>query len=112
MTSDLCSMLADMFFAGGFVREIQPVFKAKVPVVKFLHCNTGIECDVSIENKDGIIKSEFLRIFSSIDSRFRKLCFLVCVSLLTVAQIFVSHLSGGLLMHASSDQEGVAKFIL
>lgn len=60
----------------GFVREIQPVFKAKVPVVKFLHCNTGIECDVSIENKDGIIKSEFLRIFSSIDSRFRKLCFL------------------------------------
>eukprot|EP00250_Pteridium_aquilinum_P015762 c22748_g1_i3 orf=465-1874(+) len=63
--------------SNGLVREIQPVLKAKVPVVKFMHCNSGIECDVSVENRDGIVKSEFLRIFSSIDSRFRKLCFLL-----------------------------------
>ncbi|KAI5058844.1 hypothetical protein GOP47_0027014 [Adiantum capillus-veneris] len=61
----------------GTVRDIQPVLKAKVPVVKFIHCKTGIECDVSVENRDGIIKSELLRIFSTIDSRFRKLCFLL-----------------------------------
>lgn len=63
--------------SNGVVRDIQPVFKAKVPVVKFIHCSTGIECDISVENREGIIKSELLRIFSSIDSRFRKLCFLL-----------------------------------
>ncbi|MCO5579513.1 hypothetical protein L7F22_033368 [Adiantum nelumboides] len=61
----------------GIVRDIQPVLKAKVPVVKFIHSKTGIECDVSVENRDGMIKSELLRIFSTIDSRFRKLCFLL-----------------------------------
>jgi DNA polymerase sigma len=64
--------------SGGVVQEIQPIFRAKVPVVKFLHCNTGIECDISVENRDGIIKSELLRNFAHIDPRFRKLCFLVC----------------------------------
>ncbi|MCO5588927.1 hypothetical protein L7F22_042889 [Adiantum nelumboides] len=61
----------------GIVRDIQPVLKAKVPVVKFIHSQTGMECDVSVENRDGMIKSELLRIFSTIDSRFRKLCFLL-----------------------------------
>ena len=65
--------------SGGIVQDIRPIFKAKVPVVKFLHYNTGIECDVSVENRDGIVKSHLLRILSRIDPRFRELCFLVCI---------------------------------
>lgn len=61
---------------GGHVRDIECVLQAKVPVVKFLHCKTGVECDVSAENRDGIVKSELLHIFSLLDPRFRKLCFL------------------------------------
>eukprot|EP01018_Ginkgo_biloba_P028759 Gb_40855 [translate_table: standard] len=62
---------------GGQIRGIQPILRAIVPVVKFVDCRSGIECDISIENKDGILKSELLHIFSSIDERFQKLCFLV-----------------------------------
>ena len=65
--------------SGGIVHAIQPILRAKVPVVKFVHCNTGIECDISVENRDGMMKSEFMRICSHIDPRFRKLCFLVCI---------------------------------
>ncbi|KAH7290133.1 hypothetical protein KP509_30G033400 [Ceratopteris richardii] len=65
------------FQSSGIVQDIQPVLRAKVPVVKFVLSKTGIECDISVENRDGILKSELLRVFSSIDSRFRKLCFLL-----------------------------------
>lgn len=73
----LTKLLYGLQACGGLVSDIQPVLRAKVPVVKFTHCKTGIECDISAENGDGITKSEFLRIFSSIDPRFRKLCFLM-----------------------------------
>lgn len=53
--------------------------KAAVPVVKFVEGRTNIECDVSMENRDGVLKSELLGVFALIDPRFRQLCFLVCL---------------------------------
>lgn len=63
------------------VRKIEPVMRAAVPVVRFVESHTSIECDVSMENMDGVLKSELLGLFSSIDPRFRQLCFLVSSSL-------------------------------
>jgi len=61
----------------GKIHGVEPVLKAIVPVVKFVDYRTGIECDISIENNDGILRSELIRIFSSIDERFKKLCYLM-----------------------------------
>lgn len=62
---------------GGKIRAVQPVLRAIVPIVKFVDSRSGIECDISIENKDGVYKSELIHIFSSIDKRFQKLCYLM-----------------------------------
>jgi hypothetical protein len=64
-------------WGGGQINGVEPVLRAIVPVVKFVDCRTGIECDISIENKDGILRSELIHIFSSIDERFKKLCYLM-----------------------------------
>jgi DNA polymerase sigma len=39
---------------GGKICVVQPVLRAIVPVLKSVDCRSGIECDISIENKDGI----------------------------------------------------------
>ncbi|CAM6088796.1 unnamed protein product [Calypogeia fissa] len=59
------------------VQKIETVYRAAVPVVKFVECKTGIECDISVENNDGVLKSQVLGMFSTMDSRFRQLCYLV-----------------------------------
>eukprot|EP00249_Psilotum_nudum_P023806 c28986_g2_i1 orf=281-2209(+) len=73
----LTRCLRDFQNRGGHIRDIQPILRAKVPVVKFIDCRSELECDVSVENRDGIMNSELLRIFSCLDRRFRKLCFLM-----------------------------------
>ena len=50
---------------------------ARVPILKLSDRGTGIECDISVENRDGIAKSCIIRLASSIDHRFQKLSFLV-----------------------------------
>lgn len=63
--------------SGHTVRKIEPVMRAAVPVVKFVEGYTNIECDISMENRDGVLKSELIGIFTEIDPRFRQLCFLL-----------------------------------
>ncbi|KAG2713463.1 hypothetical protein I3760_04G177400 [Carya illinoinensis] len=62
---------------GGHVARLQTITTARVPVVKVIDCGTGIECDLSVENRDGIAKSQIVHMVSMIDERFRKLSFLV-----------------------------------
>ncbi|KAL8209411.1 hypothetical protein R6Q57_006143 [Mikania cordata] len=62
---------------GGHVRRVQPIMNAKVPIVKVVDEATGIECDLSVENRDGISKSLIIRFITSIDQRFHKLSFLM-----------------------------------
>ncbi|XP_039003979.1 protein HESO1-like isoform X1 [Hibiscus syriacus] len=62
---------------GGHVSDIQKILSARVPIVKVIDRGTRIECDVSVENRDGILKSLIIRAISTIDERFLKLSFLV-----------------------------------
>ncbi|KAF3335730.1 Terminal uridylyltransferase 7 [Carex littledalei] len=61
----------------GHVRGVLPIMSARVPVLKATDCGTGVECDISIENKDGISRSAIISLVSSIDERFRILCYLI-----------------------------------
>lgn len=61
----------------GHVSGVQPILTARVPILKVVDAGTGIECDISVENKDGILKSQIVHMISSIDYRFQKLCFLM-----------------------------------
>ncbi|XP_043699416.1 protein HESO1-like isoform X2 [Telopea speciosissima] len=57
----------------GHVSSVQPILRARVPILKFVDRGTGIECDISVENKDGIVKSQIIHIIAAIDERFQKL---------------------------------------
>ncbi|XP_042470212.1 protein HESO1-like isoform X2 [Zingiber officinale] len=61
----------------GLVTRVLPILTARVPVLKVVDCETGVECDFSIENKDGISRSLFYSIVASIDERFSKLSYLM-----------------------------------
>ncbi|KAJ8461621.1 hypothetical protein OPV22_034547 [Ensete ventricosum] len=61
----------------GYVTRVLPIMGARVPVLKVVDCRTGVECDISVENKDGISRSLIFRFVSSIDERFRILCYLM-----------------------------------
>ncbi|KAI7725553.1 hypothetical protein M8C21_019917, partial [Ambrosia artemisiifolia] len=52
---------------AGRVQKVQTVMEAKVPILKFVDIATGVECDVSVENMDGIAKSLIIRHICSID---------------------------------------------
>eukprot|EP00268_Persea_americana_P051173 TRINITY_DN5629_c0_g1_i5.p1 TRINITY_DN5629_c0_g1~~TRINITY_DN5629_c0_g1_i5.p1 ORF type:complete len:557 (-),score=62.74 TRINITY_DN5629_c0_g1_i5:696-2366(-) len=61
----------------GHVFGVQPITRARVPILKVWDSGTGIECDISVENKDGMARSKILAIISTIDERFRKLSFMM-----------------------------------
>lgn len=56
---------------------VLPVVSALVPVLKVTDKGTGVECDISVENKDGMSRSMIFKLVSSIDERFQILCYLV-----------------------------------
>ncbi|KAL8527919.1 hypothetical protein ACS0TY_005653 [Phlomoides rotata] len=61
----------------GHVFGVLPIPQAKVPILKCVDKGTGVECDISVENRDGILKSKMIYNISSIDERFKKLSFLM-----------------------------------
>lgn len=61
----------------GHVTGVHPITTAKVPILKVVDRGTGVECDLSVENRDGILKSRLIHMFCSIDERFQKLSFLM-----------------------------------
>ncbi|XP_020168423.1 protein HESO1 [Aegilops tauschii subsp. strangulata] len=56
---------------------VLPVLSAIVPVLKVTDKGTGVECDISVENKDGMSRSMIFKLVSSIDERFQILCYLM-----------------------------------
>jgi DNA polymerase sigma len=62
---------------NGRCYGVLPIVTAIVPVLKVTDQGTGVECDISVENKDGMSRSMIFKFISSIDERFRILCFLV-----------------------------------
>ncbi|KAK7350779.1 hypothetical protein VNO77_09722 [Canavalia gladiata] len=61
----------------GHVTGLQSIKSARVPIIKVTDSGTGIECDLSVDNREGIKKSHIIRAISAIDERFRKLSFLM-----------------------------------
>ncbi|OIV98115.1 hypothetical protein TanjilG_25980 [Lupinus angustifolius] len=62
---------------SGHVTGVQSILSAKVPIVKVTDRGTGIECDLSVDNRDGIAKSHIIHAVTAIDERFRMLSFLM-----------------------------------
>ncbi|XP_010696640.1 uncharacterized protein LOC104909118 isoform X2 [Beta vulgaris subsp. vulgaris] len=71
---------AKKFYAlrkGGHVTTVELILSARVPVLKVTDSGSGIECDLSVGNRDGITKSHIIFMISAIDERFQKLSFMV-----------------------------------
>ncbi|KAE9604196.1 putative polynucleotide adenylyltransferase [Lupinus albus] len=62
---------------SGHVTGVQTILSAKVPIIKVTDRGTGIECDLSVDNRDGIAKSHIIHAVTAIDERFRMLSFLM-----------------------------------
>ncbi|XP_062191975.1 protein HESO1-like isoform X2 [Phragmites australis] len=62
---------------SGRCYGVSPIVTARVPVLKVIDQGTGVECDISVENKDGMSRSMIFTCISSIDDRFRILCYLM-----------------------------------
>ncbi|XP_006659702.1 protein HESO1-like [Oryza brachyantha] len=62
---------------NGRCHGVLPVVTAKVPVLKVIDKGTGVECDISVENKDGMSRSVIFKLISSIDERLQILCYLM-----------------------------------
>ena len=62
---------------NGRCYGVLPIVHAIVPVLKVTDQETGVECDISVENKDGMSRSVIFTFVSSMDERFRILCYLV-----------------------------------
>nr|XP_016454957.1 PREDICTED: protein HESO1-like isoform X6 [Nicotiana tabacum] len=68
---------SDCFLGDGHVSGVHPITAAKVPILKVVDCGTKIECDISVENRDGVSKSKIIHMICSLDERFQKLSFLM-----------------------------------
>merc|ERR1719228_1789673 len=53
--------------------RIHPVLQARVPIVKFVHRTTGIQCDISFKNRASVCNTEFIRLCTEVDARVRPL---------------------------------------
>ncbi|KAL6660948.1 hypothetical protein ACP70R_000332 [Stipagrostis hirtigluma subsp. patula] len=62
---------------NGRCYGVLPIVTARVPVLKVTDQGTGVECDISVENKDGMSRSMIFKFISSIDARFGMLCYLM-----------------------------------
>ncbi|XP_057522832.1 uncharacterized protein LOC130802780 isoform X2 [Amaranthus tricolor] len=62
---------------AGHITTVELILSARVPVLKVTDRGSGIDCDFSVGNRDGIAKSHIVRLISAIDERFRKLSFMI-----------------------------------
>uniref|UniRef100_A0A0D9XH27 Poly(A) RNA polymerase mitochondrial-like central palm domain-containing protein n=1 Tax=Leersia perrieri TaxID=77586 RepID=A0A0D9XH27_9ORYZ len=62
---------------NGIFCGVLPVVTARVPIVNVIDRGTGIECDITVENKDGMTRSMIFKFISSLDPRFQILSYLV-----------------------------------
>lgn len=65
------------FQRDGIFCGVLPVVSARVPILNVIDRGTGVECDISVENKDGMTRSMIFKFVSSLDERFQILCYLV-----------------------------------
>ncbi|KAG7210331.1 hypothetical protein KM043_011869 [Ampulex compressa] len=59
------------------VGNVQHILEARVPIIKFDHFQTSIECDLTLQNISGVYMSELLYLYGQIDNRVRPLIFTI-----------------------------------
>ncbi|QDZ22133.1 PAP-associated domain-containing protein [Chloropicon primus] len=57
--------------------KVIPIPKARVPIVKFIEPETGIECDICVNNLLAVENTSLLRKYSEIDPRLKELVILI-----------------------------------
>ncbi|KAK9883966.1 hypothetical protein WA026_004902 [Henosepilachna vigintioctopunctata] len=67
--------LLQLFLPG--CARVRKILQARVPIIKYYHQFTDVECDLSMCNVSGVHMSDFLYIMGSIDSRVRPLVFAI-----------------------------------
>ncbi|KAL0048376.1 hypothetical protein WJX82_001914 [Trebouxia sp. C0006] len=74
----LLKALGKMLTNARMVRgQMERILHARVPIIKFKHSATGLDCDISVASGASRFKSTVLRYLADIDSRFGSLVRLV-----------------------------------
>ncbi|XP_073533695.1 poly(A) RNA polymerase, mitochondrial [Phyllobates terribilis] len=60
---------------GPGCNEVQKILNARCPLVRFTHQPSGLQCDLTADNKIALRCSELLYIYSNLDHRVRALVF-------------------------------------
>ncbi|KAE8788558.1 RNA uridylyltransferase 1-like [Hordeum vulgare] len=73
---DIILKLADILQAGN-LQNIQALTRARVPIVKLMDLDTGLSCDICVNNLLAVVNTKLLRDYAQIDQRLRQLAFIV-----------------------------------
>ncbi|KAI3944347.1 hypothetical protein MKW98_006508 [Papaver atlanticum] len=73
---ELIEKLAEIFEANN-LENVKALTRARVPIVKLMDPESGISCDICVNNVLAVINTKLLRDYAQIDGRLRQLAFLV-----------------------------------
>ncbi|TVU31249.1 hypothetical protein EJB05_22930, partial [Eragrostis curvula] len=73
---DIILKLAEILEAGN-LQNIQALTRARVPIVKLMDPETGLSCDICVNNLLAVVNTKLLKDYSQIDRRLRQLAFIV-----------------------------------
>ncbi|CAL4924490.1 unnamed protein product [Urochloa decumbens] len=73
---DIILKLADILQAAN-LQNIQPLTRARVPIVKLMDPETELSCDICVNNLLAVVNTKLLRDYAQIDRRLRQLAFIV-----------------------------------
>uniref|UniRef100_A0A8C4R214 Speckle targeted PIP5K1A-regulated poly(A) polymerase n=1 Tax=Eptatretus burgeri TaxID=7764 RepID=A0A8C4R214_EPTBU len=59
------------------VHKVQAVPSARLPVVKFTHRDSGVRCDISVNNRLALHNTKFLHFCTDLDERIRPLVYVI-----------------------------------
>merc|ERR1719209_1578173 len=57
--------------------RVHPILQARVPIVKFTHRATGVQCDISFKNRLSVVNTAWIRLCVDADPRVRALLVLL-----------------------------------
>ncbi|KAL6854331.1 hypothetical protein ACP4OV_019234 [Aristida adscensionis] len=73
---DIILKLADILEAGN-LQNIQALTRARVPIVKLMDPETGLSCDICVNNLLAVVNTKLLKDYAQIDRRLQQLAFIV-----------------------------------
>ncbi|CAL9765674.1 unnamed protein product [Musa acuminata subsp. burmannicoides] len=74
--SDILLKLADILQSGN-LQNVQALTRARVPIVKLMDPDTGLSCDICVNNLLAVVNTKLLKDYAQIDERLRQLAFIV-----------------------------------